>query len=74
MIKSFVLHEKVIDVFHNKFYITTMEKLLFHLSHVRIIGSMEFGKTRNDYFHENSWKNSFKLKKDYAENLAKYLV
>ena len=51
--KSFVLHEEVTDVFHDKFHIPTIEKLLFHLSRVRIIGSMEYGKTRNYYFHNN---------------------
>ena len=48
--KCFVFHEEVIDVFHNKFYIPTREKLSFFLSHVSIIGSMECGRTRNDYF------------------------
>ena len=44
--KCFVLHEEVIDVFHEKNYITTIEKLSINLAHVRIIGSMEFGKNR----------------------------
>ena len=47
--KCFVLHEEVIDVFHEFFYIPTIEKLSFHLAHVRIIGSMECGKTINDF-------------------------
>ena len=42
-------HEEVIDVFHDNFYMTTIEKLSFYLVHVRIIGSMECGKNRN-YF------------------------
>ena len=28
---------------------------------------MEYGKTRNDYFHDNAFKNNIKLKKYYAE-------
>ena len=43
-----------------------MEKLSFHLYHVRIIGSMEYEKTRN-YFFMIMHKNNIKLKKDYAE-------
>ena len=46
--KCFVFHEEVIDVFYAKYYIPTIEKLLFHLAHVRILGLMECGKTRND--------------------------
>ena len=65
--KCFVLHEEVIDVFHNKFYITTIEKLSFNLSHVRILGSMECGRTRNYCFHDNTSKKYIKLKKEYAE-------
>ena len=50
MVKNlFVCHKEVIDVFHNKFYIPTIEKLSFHLSRVRIIGSMECEKIRNDF-------------------------
>ena len=44
--KFFVIHEKVIDVFHQIFYIPTIEKLSFYIYHVRIIGSMEFGNTK----------------------------
>ena len=54
--KCFVLYGEVIDVFCEKFYIPTIEKLSFHLDHVSILGSMKFGKTKNDCFRENSWK------------------
>ena len=47
--KYFALHKKVIDVFHDFFYIPTIEKLSFLLAHVRIIGSMEYGKTRKNF-------------------------
>ena len=46
----------------------------FHIAHVRILGSMGCGKTRNDYFHKKSWRNNLKLKKYYAEKSAKQLV
>ena len=32
--KCFVLHEEVIDVSHEIFYIPTIEKLSFHLAHI----------------------------------------
>ena len=47
-----------------------MEKFRFHLAHVSILGSMECGKTRNDPFHENSWKNHLKLYQQYAEKFS----
>ena len=55
-----------------KYYITTIEKLSFNLDHVRIIGSMECGKTRNDCFHGYSLKNIYK--QYYAEKLPKQPV
>ena len=48
--KVFILHMECIDVFHDKCYITTIEKLSFHLSNINILGSMECGTTRNDFF------------------------
>ena len=44
-----ILHKEVVDVFNSKYYIPTIEKLLSHIAHVRIIGSMEFRKTKT-YF------------------------
>ena len=46
--KSFDLYKGVIDVFI-EFYILTMEKISFHLAHVRISGSMECGRTRSNF-------------------------
>ena len=52
--KCFVFNEEVIDVFHDKGCIPTIEKLSFNLAYVRIIGSMEYWKTINDCFHDNA--------------------
>ena len=68
--KLFVINEEEIDVFDNIFYIPKIENLSFHISHVRIIGSMECGKTRNEYFHESSCKK-INLKKYCAEKFSK---
>ena len=55
MVKTcFVFHEEVIDVFHDKIYTPTIEKLQFHLTRVRILGSIELGKTSNQFFHSNA--------------------
>ena len=53
MKKFSVIYEEVIYVFHEKNYSPTIEKLSFYLAHVRILGSMECGKTRNDCLHDN---------------------
>ena len=42
----------------------------FHIAHVRIISSMECGKTRDYYFHENQLKK-MKSKKYYAQKYSK---
>ena len=52
--KYFVLHEEVIDVLHEMFYTLTIENVSFHIAHVRILGSMECGKTRNYCFRANA--------------------
>ena len=70
----FVLHEEVIYVFYEFFYIPTTGKLSFHLAHVRILGSMKFGKTRNGCFHANASKNNIKLNNIMQENSAKQPV
>ena len=41
-----------------------------HLAHVRILGSMECGKTRNYCFQVNTG-NNLKLKKYYVEKFIK---
>ena len=61
--KCFVLHEEVIDFFHRFLFIPTIEKLSFHLYHVRILDSMECGRKRYDCFLDNSLKK-FRLKKE----------
>ena len=57
----FFLREEVIDVFHNKFYIPTIDDLTINIAYIRIISSMECGNTINDSFRENLRK-AFKAK------------
>ena len=46
-------------------------KISFHVDHIRILGSIECGKTRNDFLRDNSSKIYIKLKEDYAEKWKK---
>ena len=71
--KCFVLHEEVIDFFHESFYIPIIEKLSFHFAHVRILSSMECGRTRNYFFHANYSKKRVK-KRIMQKNSAEQLV
>ena len=65
------LYEEIIDFFDEFFYIPTIEKLSFHLAHVRIIGSIECGKTINYCFHDNESKENINLEKYYSEKSSK---
>ena len=47
--KCSLIHKEVIDIFHEKIYIPTIEKLSFNISGVMILGSMECRKTRHDF-------------------------
>ena len=72
--KCFVLHEEVIYVFHERKYIPKIEKLSFYLADVKVLGSMKYGKTINDYLHDSASKNNIKLKEYCASNSFKQPV
>ena len=48
----FLLTRKLSMSFMKLFHIPTIEKLSFHIAHVRILGLMEYRKTRNDFFNK----------------------
>ena len=52
--KELVLIETSILKFHNKYYITSIKKLAFHLPHVRILGMHHFGKYFREAFKRRS--------------------
>ena len=72
--KYFVIREEVIDVFHEKYYIPTREKMSFHISCVSTLCSMKYGKSRSDCFQGSASKNIYKAKKYYSEKKAKQQV
>ena len=53
--KELVLIETPIKSFHEKFYIPALQKLGFHLPHVRILGTRHCGKERCGTFKH--WGN-----------------
>ena len=42
--KNLVMMETTIYEFHTSFYIPAIQKLAFHLPHVRILGTNQFGE------------------------------
>ena len=52
-------------------YVPAIEQLSFNLSHARILGSMECGKSGYDCFRDNASKNNLNFEKDYAEKFSK---
>ena len=68
--KSFVLHEKVIDVFYNKFYIPTIKNCHLILLLLGLIVQWNVGR-KEIIFHDKASKNNIKLNKYHAENSAK---
>ena len=71
--KGFVLHEKVINVFHNKFYIPAIYFCSFNLCNVRILASSECGKLEMILSMKIDRKNS-NLKKRHKEKFSEKLV
>ena len=59
------------DIFHDKIYISTIEKLSFHLAQVRIIFSIKCGKNINYCLYDNATKHNIQFKIYYAEKLIK---
>ena len=67
--KCFVLHEEVIENFHKKSYIPTIENfnLILFMSGCLVQQNMV---RLEIFFHDNALKN-LKLKKDYSEKFSK---
>ena len=49
-LKELVLLETLISEFHEKYYITEIQKLTFHLPHMHILVTRHCGKERCDEF------------------------
>ena len=55
-----------------KIYIITIGKLSFHIAHVSILGSIECGNTRNEYFQVNGGEGEwFEVKEILCQTFIK---
>ena len=57
--KEFVMMETTISDFHTSFYIPAIQKLAFHLPHVRIIGTNHCGEMQRTAFKDVNRSNMF---------------
>ena len=62
--------ETKISYFHTSFYIPAIQKLAFHLPHVRILGTNHCGEMRRTAFKRRELFQYFICRRDYAERLV----
>ena len=63
------MESSIVD-FHQDFYIPAMQKLVFHLPLVRILGTHYFGKTLREEFNNYSDFQDVLCHFDYAEGIV----
>ena len=68
--KMLVLKERIIAEFHKNFYKPVIQKLAFHLPHVRMLGTNNCGKMCREYFKARQDKKDVITRRDYAEQLT----
>ena len=65
--KEIVMMETTISDFHTSFYIPEIQKLVFHLPHVLIIGTNHFGEMRRTAFKRSELFKYVLCHRDYAD-------
>ena len=62
--------ETTISDFHTIFYIPAIQKLAFHLPHVRILGTNQCGELRWTSFKRRESFQDVLCRRDYAERVV----
>ena len=62
--------EKTISDFHTSFYIPSIQKLAFHIPHVRILGTNHCGELRRTAFKRRELFQDVLCRCDYAERVV----
>ena len=62
--------ETNISYFHNSLYIPAIQKLAFHLPHVRILGTIHWGEMRRTSFKRRELFQDVLCSRDYAERVV----
>ena len=68
--KELVMMETTIFDFHTSFYISAMQKLSFHLTHVRILGTNHCGEMWRTAFKQRELFQDVLCSRGYAERLV----
>ena len=65
--KEIVMMETKISYFHTSFYIPSIQKLAFHLPHVRILGTNHCGEMRRTAFKRRELFQDVLFRRDYSD-------
>ena len=68
--KELVMTETTISDFHTSFYIPAIQKLAFHLPHVRILGTNQCGEMQRTSFKRHELFQYVLCRRDYAERVV----
>ena len=68
--KELVMMETKISDFHTSFYISAIQKLVFHLPHVRILGTNHCGAMRCTVFKRHELFQDVICHRDYSERVV----
>ena len=68
--KELVMTDTTIYDFRTSFYIPAIQKLAFHLPHVRILGTNHCGEMRRTAFKRHELYQDVLCRRDYAEGLV----
>ena len=69
-IKELVMMETTISDIHTSFYIPDIQKLAFHLPHVRILGTNHCGEMRRIAFKRHELFQDVIRRHDYSERVV----
>ena len=72
--KELVMMETTISNFHTSLYIPAIQKLAFHLPHVRILGTNHCGELRRTAFKRRELFQDVLCCRDYAEKVVASFV
>ena len=68
--KELVMMERTISDFHTSFYMSAIQKLAFHLPHVRILGTIHCGEMRRTAFKRCELFQDVLCRLEYAETVV----
>ena len=72
--KDQVMMETTISDFHTSFYIPAIQKLAFHLPHVRILGTNHCGELRFTSFKQRGLFQDVLCRRDYGKTVVESSV